>query len=141
MRIHMGEDVYADVLYPDRDVSKGETNAGSVIVRMVYGDSSFLLTGDAPDTVEEYLVQLDAVALDSDVLKAGHHGSRSSTAASFLSAVTPQTVVISAGKDNSYGHPHEEVVRRVQDAGAELVSTMGEGTITFTSDGTNIVRK
>ncbi|MEK7510667.1 MAG: MBL fold metallo-hydrolase [Patescibacteria group bacterium] len=139
MRIHLGKDVYADVLYPDRDVSKGETNAGSVIVRLVYGETSFLLTGDAPDTVENYVATLGVV--DSDVLKAGHHGSRNSTSAVFLSAVTPDTVVVSAGKDNSYGHPHAEVVQRVRESGAELVSTSEEGAITFVSNGIDIVRK
>ena len=135
MRIHMGEAAYADVLYPDHDVSKGDTNAGSVVLRLVYGDTSFMLTGDAPDSVETYLVTLDESALDSDVLKAGHHGSRSSTSAGWLSAVTPDVVVISAGKDNSYGHPHEEVVSRMRASGAAIVSTATLGTVTFESDG------
>lgn len=141
MRIHLGKDVYADLLYPDHDVRQGATNAGSVVMKIVYGDTSFMLTGDAPVSVEEYLVTLDGDALDSDVLKAGHHGSRTSTSAGWLSAVTPDTVVISAGKDNSYGHPHEEVVIRIQGSGAALVSTITEGTMTFISDGRIVTRK
>jgi len=141
MRIHLGEATYADVLYPDTDVSKRETNAGSVIVRVVYGDTSFLFTGDAPDEVEAHLVTLDGETLKSDVLKAGHHGSRSSTSREWLAAVDPVTVVVSAGKDNSYAHPHEEVVKRVQESGAELLSTITEGTIVFESDGVTIQRK
>ncbi|HYF29016.1 MAG TPA: ComEC/Rec2 family competence protein [Candidatus Paceibacterota bacterium] len=138
-RIHLGEDVYADVLYPDRDVANGETNAGSIVVRLVYGDTSFLLTGDAPEAVERYVMTLGDV--DSDVLKAGHHGSRTSTSESWLAAVSPETVVISAGKDNAYGHPHAEVVSRIQESGAAILSTIDEGTIIFESDGGRIVRK
>lgn len=141
MRIHLGARAYADVLYPDHDVSKEETNASSVIVRVVYGETSFLLTGDAPVSVEDYLVSLDEDVLDSDVLKAGHHGSRTSTSPRWLAAVTPATVVISAGKDNTYGHPHEEVVERIQASGAAIVSTMTSGTVTFESDGAVVNRK
>lgn len=141
MRIHLGKETYADVLYPDHDVSRGDTNAGSAVMRVVYGDTSFMLTGDAPDAVEEYLITLDGKRLDSDVLKAGHHGSRSSTSARWLSIVTPDVVVISAGKDNSYGHPHEEVIDRIRTSGAEIVSTITSGTITFESDGRVVNRK
>lgn len=141
MRIHLGESTYADVLYPDQDVSEAESNAGSIVMRLVHGETSFMLTGDAPDTVENYLVSVDKGSLDSDVLKAGHHGSRSSTSEEWLAAVSPSTVVISAGKDNSYGHPHIEVLNRVRTAGADLVSTIEEGTIVFESDGETIVRK
>lgn len=141
MRIHVGSDTYADVLYPDRDVSKVDSNEGSIVMRIVHGETSFLLTGDAPDTIEEHLVSLDGRTLESDVLKAGHHGSRSSTGAVWLAAVSPSTVVISAGKDNGYGHPHTEVVDRVLKAGAALISTIEDGRITFTSDGVHIVRE
>ncbi|MEK9184267.1 MAG: ComEC/Rec2 family competence protein [Patescibacteria group bacterium] len=140
MRIHLGESVYADVLYPDRDVSKAETNSGSVVVRLVYGNTSFMFTGDAPSSVEDYLIALGG-ELDSDVLKAGHHGSHTSTSAAWLDAVTPSVVVISAGKDNSYGHPHEEVLERVRASGASVASTVEDGTIIFKSDGRTMVHK
>lgn len=141
MRIHLGEHAYADVLYPDRLVSGGDTNAGSVVLRVVYGATSFVLSGDAPTSVEEYVVTLEGKALDSDVLKAGHHGSRTATGAGWLTAITPDVVVISAGKDNSYGHPHEEVIERIQQSGAETLSTVTSGTITFESDGKIVNRK
>ncbi|MES2994549.1 MAG: MBL fold metallo-hydrolase [Patescibacteria group bacterium] len=140
MRIHLGEAVYADVLYPDHDVSKGETNSGSIVLRLVHGDTSFMLTGDAPSSVEDYLISLGG-ELDSDVLKAGHHGSRTSTGSAWLNAVIPATVVISAGKDNSYGHPHEEVLERIQVSGASVASTVEGRPVIFTSDGKTVVHK
>lgn len=138
MRIDLGSDVYADILFPDRDVSNVETNDGSVIIRLVYGDTSFLLGGDAPSKVEDYLVSLDPSSVKSDVLKANHHGSKTSTSAAWLDAVDPALVIISAGKDNSYGHPAPDVVDRILQSGAQILSTMDEGTITFVSDGNSL---
>ena len=137
-RIELGGGAYADILFPDRTVTTLETNTASVIMRVVYGETSFLLTGDAPTSVEEWLVVLDGSTLASDVLKAGHHGSRTSTSDTFLSTVDPHTVVVSAGKDNSYGHPHTEIVERIRASGAALASTLGEGPVTFVSNGTTI---
>lgn len=143
MRIHLGGGAYADVLYPDKDVSKGETNAGSVVMHVVYGETSFMMTGDLPSTVEDYLVALDAgdSNLQSTVLKAGHHGSKHSTDDAWLAAVHPAYVAISAGKDNSYGHPHVEVLDRIKKEGATTVSTIEKGTLHFVSDGKSVVLK
>lgn len=141
MRLQLGGGAYADVLFPDRDVSRVETNTGSVVLRVVYGTTEFMLTGDSPSMIEDWLVALDGNSLTSDVLKAGHHGSRTSTDDAWLSAVSPSVVVISAGKDNSYGHPHTEVLERVRAHGASIVSTANEGTVTFTSSGTTITKK
>jgi competence protein ComEC len=140
-RILLGGGAYLDILFPDREVSLVETNTGSVVARLVYGDTSFLLTGDSPEAVEEYLVTLDGTSLESDVLKAGHHGSKTSTSEVFLRTVAPGAVVISAGKDNSYGHPHEEVVSRIETLGAHIFSTLGNGAVVFESDGRKVVRK
>jgi len=141
MRINLGGGAYADILYPDRDVSGIETNAGSIIMRVVYGGTEFFLSGDAPESVENWLVRLDPDALESDVLKAGHHGSRTSTGEALLAATDPEVVIISAGKDNQYGHPHQEVVSRIEASGAVMLSTAQEGTITFMSDGKTIRQK
>jgi len=140
MRIHLGGGAYADVLYPDHDVSKLETNAGSVTMHIVYGKTSFMLSGDLPSEQEDYLVRLDAADgnLASDVLKAGHHGSKYSTDAAWLAAVHPSFVAISAGEGNSYGHPNPETVSRIQDEGARIFSTINSGTIDFFSDGAGI---
>lgn len=134
MRIHLGEGTYMDVLFPDRDVEYLESNTGSILLQLVHGETEFMLTGDAPASIEEWLVLLDGEELQSDVLKAGHHGSRTSTSGDWIKAVSPAFVVISAGKENSYGHPHAEVVERIQASGAAMLSTM-EGSITFMSDG------
>ncbi len=137
-RIELGGGAYLEVLFPDRDVSNVETNTSSLVMRLVYGETSFLLTGDAPESIEQYLISLGG-ELESDVLKAGHHGSKTSTGEAFLSAVAPGAVVISAGKDNSYGHPHEEVVSRVEASGARIYRTMGEGAVVFESDGKDVM--
>lgn len=141
MRVDLGGGAYAEVLFPDRNVEQLETNTGSVVLRVVYGNTSFFLSGDSPEAVENWLVQLDGEELQSDVLKAGHHGSRTSTGEPLLSLADPEVVIISAGKDNSYGHPHKEVLERITTSGAKTLSTAEEGTITFLSDGENIRQK
>lgn len=138
MRLMLGGGAYADVLFPDRDVSAVETNTGSVVLRIVYGATGFLFTGDLPSAVEGWLVLLDGSALQSDVLKAGHHGSRTSSSAEFLAAVHPGIVVISAGKGNSYGHPHQETLERIRAEGAGLAETFRKGTVRFVSDGKTV---
>lgn len=144
MRLHLGEGAYADVLFPDRDESAQKaTNDGSVVLQVVYGNTSFMLTGDLPSTYEDYLVGLDGKdgELPSDVLKAGHHGSKYSTDSLWLSAVHPRYVVISAGKGNTYGHPNADTLDRIRTEGASIVSTMERGTITFVSDGISLTLK
>lgn len=141
MRLHLGGGAYADVLYPDRDVAQVETNTGSVVLHVVYGTTSFFLSGDAPESVEDWLVHLDGDNLKSDVVKAGHHGSRTSTGDALLVAADPKVVVISAGKDNSYGHPHAETLARIASSGASVLSTIDEGAVTFVSDGMVIRQK
>lgn len=139
-RLLLGGGAYADILYPNGDVSKLETNTGSIIMRVVYGETEFMLTGDSPLSIENWLVA-QKENLQSDVLKAGHHGSRTSTSDEFLDAVAPALVVVSAGKDNSYGHPHPEVLERGREAGARTLSTIENGTITLVSDGVTIKQK
>lgn len=137
-RITLGDGAYADVLFPDRDVSKVESNDGSIALRLVYGDTSFLFAGDMSTKIEDYIVTLEGSALATDVLKVSHHGSRHSTSALWLEAVDPSLAVVSAGKGNSYGHPTPAVVERVRASGARLLSTIEEGTITLVSDGSSI---
>ncbi|CAN5763488.1 hypothetical protein BH11PAT2_BH11PAT2_03160 [soil metagenome] len=141
MRIHLGGSAYADVLFPDRDESAQKaTNDGSVVMHVVYGATSFMLTGDLPSTLEDYLVTLDTGDgnLHSDVLKAGHHGSKYSTDDAWLAAVHPSIVAISAGKDNTYGHPNTETIARIKNEGARILSTIDNGTLHFVSDGRNV---
>ena len=140
-RLDLGGGAYLDILYPDRDAPGLETNTGSVIARLTYGETSFMLTGDAPSGVEDWLVALDGEALESTVLKAGHHGSKTSTSDAWLAAVDPTYVAISAGKDNSYGHPAPEVLERIRISGARTVSTIEDGTLDFISDGISVTYK
>lgn len=135
-RISFGDGVYLDVLYPDRDMQGiTDDNSASVVVRVVYGETEVLLTGDAPQSVENYLVMLGTTTLASDILKAGHHGSKTSSGSMFLEAVHPRYTIISAGKGNTYGHPHEETLARLRAASTTILATYDGGNIVFESDG------
>jgi competence protein ComEC len=101
----------------------------------VYGETEFMLTGDAPASVEKSLVSFYGEKLESDVLKAGHHGSKTSSAENFVSAVNPQYVIFSRGCDNSYGHPSAEVVALFKSLKIPTLDTCKDGTVTFESDG------
>lgn len=141
MRVELGGGVSADIFYPDRDMSTMETNSASIVMRVLYGETAFLLSGDLPIAIEEYLTKKDGSGLASSVLKLGHHGSRTSTSPYFLAAVAPSAAVVSAGRDNRYGHPHKEVLELLKEKKIETFLTSEEGTIIFKSDGVNIVRK
>lgn len=110
-------------------------------MRLSYGSTSFLFSGDLPQPEEEHAVSLDSEALHSDVLKLGHHGSRTSSSEEWLRAASPAVAVASVGKNNRYGHPHKEVVDLLVRLGIPLLLTMDEGTIIFESDGQNIIRQ
>ncbi len=137
-RITLDKNVYIDILFPDRDAFGWEANTASIVARLVYGNTSFLLTGDSPKRIEEYITSLDGEALSSSVLKLGHHGSRTSTSEFFLGAVNPQYVIISAGLGNRYGHPHKEVTSSLKEFEIDSLKTYENGTIIFKSDGENI---
>ena len=104
--------------------------------RVDYGSTSLLLTGDMEQKAEDDLVASGA-PLDADILQVGHHGSETSTGYVFLNAVLPEVAVISVGAGNSYGHPSENTLSRLRDAGADVWRTDLAGTVTITSDGTN----
>jgi competence protein ComEC len=141
MKLSLDKNVFLYILFPDRNVSHVETNSGSIVTRLVYGDSSFIFTGDAPQDVENYLAKLDGENLQSDVLKVGHHGSRTSSSRLFVSIVAPQYGIISAGENNSYGHPHLEVLDILSDFDVEILKTYEIGNIIFTSNGGEPVLK
>ncbi len=140
-RFDLGQGVYLDILFPDVDVREYESNMSSIVARLVYGQHSFMLTGDAPKAIEEYLVLIEGEYLESDVLKVGHHGSRTSTSELFLAEVSPTYALISAGKDNSYGHPHVEVTDALFNASIETFNTAEYGHVIFWSDGENLTVK
>ncbi|MEA5025009.1 hypothetical protein SDC9_27926 [bioreactor metagenome] len=111
-----------------------DMNNYSIVLRLVYGPHAFLFTGDAEDVSEKEMLAA-GVNLKADVLKVGHHGSKSSTTKDFLAAVVPKYAIISVGKDNSYGHPTETVLKRLSDAGIGIYRTDQVGTITVTANG------
>ncbi len=138
MTIDLGDGAVLEVLYPDRDMSRMETNASSIALRLSYGETAFFLSGDLPIAIENYLVLTEGEDLHADVLKLGHHGSRTSTGEALLAAVQPTLAVGSMEKDSRYGHPHKEVLDRLEKAGIPLLRTDEEGTIVLRSDGKNI---
>ena len=138
MKLMLGGGVYLTILFPDRDVAEVESNTASIVAQLVYGDTKFLLMGDSPKSIEKYLFSVMGKSLESDVLKVGHHGSKTSSDESFIGITSPQYAVISAGKDNRYGHPHEEVIDILKQFEVETINTAESGRIVFTSDGRSV---
>lgn len=153
--------IYIEILFPDGDASALKTNDGSIIARLVYGDTAVMLTGDAPKKTEDYVVALDALqvgsekgeqtsrgivnasstkvgGLKSDVLKTGHHGSKTSTGANFVEKVAPKFAVISDGKNNKYGHPNIETLDTLEKFKVKVFRTDQSGTIIMKSNGHTI---
>ena len=108
-------------------------NNSSLILKVVYGDFSLLLTGDAEKEAEKQLLS-DKKDVSADVLKVGHHGSETSTSGDFLKAVSPKCAVISCGKNNDYGHPHEKTLKKLEKQGTEVYRTDISGTISLFAD-------
>lgn len=114
-----------------------EHNDASIVLKLEYGNTSFLFTGDAERASEQDILNAGA-DLKADVLKVGHHGSSSSSSYRFLREVMPRYGIISVGADNEYGHPHDEVLSRLADAGVELLRTDLLGDIICYSDGMSL---
>ena len=114
-----------------------DTNDTSIVLRIVYGSTSFLFTGDMESGAEKDLIESGAM-LRSTVLKVGHHGSTTSTSYQFLKAVAPQYGIISVGQNNQYQHPNEDVLSRLRDADVTLYRTDMQGDIICTSNGKTV---
>lgn len=135
-KIDLGGGAYLEVLFPDRDVSGLSPNDGSIVMKLIYDETSVMLQGDSTKRMEEYLLSsLGTTTLKSSILKVGHHGSRTSSALDYVKAVSPHWAVISSGKNNDYGHPHKETVETMRKLGVPVLSTCNNGTIYFESDG------
>lgn len=133
--IDFGDGVMVYVLYPASSFySTKDTNDASVSVLLKYGERTFLLAGDLSTKHELKLIG-DHVPKHVTVFKAGHHGSKTSSGVQLLTYIKPEYAVISAGKDNKYGHPHVETLDRLSTYAKETLSTIDRGTITFISDG------
>ena len=131
---YLGE-VKISVLAPVKNYE--ELNDTSVVIKAEYKDVSFIFMGDAEKVSEEDIID-SGVNLDADVLKVGHHGSNTSSSYHFLRDVMPQYAVVPVGQGNKYGHPHEEVMSRLNDCAATVFRTDVHGNIYFFTDGTNI---
>lgn len=138
-RIDFHDGVVAQILYPPlQSVRKmNDTNSVSVSMLITYGNETFLLTGDLPSTEEQQLINsgfLDFIK-NITVYKVGHHGSKYSSGEQLLSYIKPEYSVVSAGKNNKYGHPNGETIERLQKYTKEIISTIDRGTISFVTDG------
>ena len=121
-----------EIINPER--LTGDFHEGSIALRIQYGNVSFLFTGDAEQQTERAILQRGHV-VQADILQLGHHGSQTSTTEHFLQSVNPSVAIYSAGKGNSYGHPHESVISRVLEANINLYGTDIHGTIIVETDG------
>jgi competence protein ComEC len=124
-----------EILSPPPDYAAEKTgNNDSLAFRIAYGEKTFLLTGDMERPMEG-LLRADPDALHADVLKVGHHGSRTSTIPPFLDAVAPSVAVVSAGYENSFGHPHPDVVKRLAERHIAILRTDQDGLVSVSTDG------
>ncbi len=145
--LDFGSGVTYKVLSPDKALidedtakvkakEKVDVNNESVVGMLVYGDFTMLLTGDAESPIEKTMVANYGSQLHAKVLKAGHHGSKTSSSSNFLKEVAPEAVVMSLGTNNQYGHPHEAMLTRLQKQGVKnIFRTDKNGAITISTDG------
>jgi len=132
-------DKYIEVLYPFESLAGQEfkdSNNTSIVAKLVFGKNSFLFTGDTYKSVEKELIE-KGININSDVLKVAHHGSKTSTSQDFVREVFPQIAVISAGRNNSYGHPHQETLDTLAKYDITIFRTDLQGDIEIISDGKN----
>jgi competence protein ComEC len=136
MRIDMGGGAVLEILFPDRDVTDWTTNDGSVVGKLSYGNTEIILMGDATKETERILLAENSKEiLDSDIIKIGHHGSKTSSSHEFLEAVSPAFALISNGLNNKYGHPHNETLSTLESLGVKVLRTDILGSIVMKSDG------
>jgi competence protein ComEC len=132
MNIKISEDAKLEILNPGEnlDNNKKDTNADSIVAKLTYGENSFLFTGDLPSEKELTLISA-GLDLNSRVLKVAHHGSKYSTSLEFLDKVAPKDAVISAGKNNRYGHPAWETLDRLNEKKTRILRTDEAGDIVY----------
>jgi len=138
---HPGGKLFLDILYPFENLEGEEikdSNNTSIIARLIFDKVSFLFTGDAYMSVERKLIKKGA-EIDSDILKVGHHGSKTSSAPEFIKVVSPEIAVIQCGKNNPYGHPHAETLQILE--GTRILRTDLDGDIKIISDGAQYIIK
>lgn len=130
--IAFDDDINVKVLNANENAT--DNNDASIVLKIAYGNVSFLLTADAGVSLEKEMMQDDVKAT---ILKAGHHGSNTSSSAEFIQVVHPEVTILSYGEGNKYGHPHAEVVVRLQAIGSKIYATAEAGTVIVSTDGVN----
>jgi len=138
--------VFLNILYPFESLEGEkfkESNNTSIIAQLIFSNSSFLFTGDAPQSIEKKILSRCQenlnCSLDSDVLKVGHHGSKTSTSEEFLKEVSPKIAVISCGKNNPYHHPHQDVLKNLEKFDIKILRTDQVGDIKIVSTGDYLI--
>ena len=137
MVLGRGKDWQASILYPESQGGKfPDVNNNSIVIKITYGEVTLLFVGDIEKKAEEELVATFGEQIDIDILKAPHHGSKTSSSSLFLKTTTPETVIVSVGLNNRYNHPSPEVIERYKDHGIDYVYRTDEnGAITVITDG------
>ena len=139
--IDFGDGINLNILYPFENLENkklSDSNNSSIVSRLVYKKFELLLTGDIEKSVENKLIK-EKVNLTADVIKIAHHGSKTSTSEAFLKAVNAIMAIIEVGKDNKYGHPHQEVLDRLKNL--IVLQTGTEGNIQLLTDGEKIFKE
>ena len=126
-------DAVIQVLYTGTD--SNDLNNTSIVLRLDFGEVSFLFTGDATDKTEAILLNKN---IDVDILKVGHHGSKYSSSDKFLNNVSPEYAIISVGNPNTYGHPHNETINKLNNRNIKMYRTDKDDSIIVNTDGKNI---
>ncbi|BBK77595.1 metallo beta-lactamase superfamily lipoprotein [Clostridium butyricum] len=137
--INLGFQTNVEVFSPINDTYDNENNY-SPVIKISFGNNSFLFTGDAEKEIEDKLILLND-DLKADILKVSHHGSSSSTSDSFLNRVSPKYAIISVGKNNIYDHPNDTIISKLNTYNIDILRTDIQNNITLISDGTNISYK
>ncbi|MDI6703920.1 MAG: ComEC/Rec2 family competence protein [bacterium] len=135
--LSFGENIEVTVLNPPRDLYEGESmaNNNSLVIKMKYGDISFLFTGDIEEEQLEELITIYGEGLKSEILKVPHHGSVDGNPLNFIEIVSPEVAIISCGSGNRFGHPHKETLERYKRQGSKIYRTDLDGNIEVSTDG------
>ena len=139
--IHVGNLTFT-VFNPGHTLVPDDPNNNSIVLNLKYGSVDFLFTGDAENSTEtKIMLQSEVQPPDVDILKVGHHGSRTASSEAFLEMINPEVAVYSAGVNNPYGHPHRQTIIALNNAGAKVYGTDVHGTVVITTDGTGYTVK
>ncbi|MBR3255971.1 MAG: hypothetical protein IKF97_07190 [Clostridia bacterium] len=136
--LRIEQDLYFEVLWPDNEklITENALNNNSIVCKLYYKNFSMIFTGDIEENAEKLILQKfnNSNILNSTVLKVGHHGSKTSSTLAFLEAVKPKMALIGVGENNKFGHPNDEVIKRLQTFGTRIYRTDKMGEITLIID-------